>query len=142
MKLEFSAGGIIYRKNGANFEFALILDSYGKWTFPKGHIEKGEKPEVAAKREVSEEIGLKNLKVNKLLEKIDYWFKFENETYHKYVYFFLMGVGDNSELSPQTTEIKEAKWFSAKEAIKHLAYKKDSEIILKKAFEELGIVIS
>ena len=45
LRFEFSAGGIIYRKNNGQFEFALILDSFGKWTIPKGHIEKKEKPE-------------------------------------------------------------------------------------------------
>ncbi len=145
MKFEFSAGGIIYRHKGQEFEFALILDSYDKWTFPKGHIEKHEKPEVAAQREVGEEIGIENLKLIKLLEKIDYWFKSPpaggGQTIHKYVYFYLMEAPVEAELKPQISEIKDAQWFSPKESLNHLGYKKDSERVLRRAFEELKIVV-
>lgn len=141
MKLEFSAGGIIYKKIGNDFSFALILDSYDRWTFPKGHIEKDEKPESAATREASEEIGVKNIKVVKLLDKIDYWFKLHEETYHKYVYFFLIEAPSKARLRPQTTEIKDARWFSPQEAKEVLGYKKDSLPTLEKAFDELKIML-
>ena len=137
MKLEFSAGGIIYKYDGQEFSFVLILDSFGKWTFPKGHIEKGEKPELAAQREVGEEVGIKNLKVIKLIDKIDYWFKDKDELIHKFVYYFLMEAPKDAKLKPQVTEIQDGRWFSPKDAIKILDYKKDSEGLLKKAFAEL-----
>lgn len=141
MKLEFSAGGIIFKKRGDEFQFALVLDSYGKWTFPKGHLEKQEKPESAAQREVSEEIGINDLKIIKILEKIDYWFKLSGETIHKYVYFYLMEAPAEAELHPQTQEIKDAQWFPSKETIARLGYKKDSVKVLRKAFAELKIVL-
>ncbi len=137
MKLEFSAGGIIFKKEGKDYNFALILDSYGKWTFPKGQIEKGEKPEMAAVREVSEEIGLKDLKVIKLLDKIDYWFKDKTELVHKFVYYFLMEASEKTKLKPQIQEIKAVRWFTPKKALEVLGYKKDSEELLKKAIKEL-----
>jgi len=142
MKLEFSAGGIIYKKSGKNFKFGLILDSYSKWTFPKGHIEKGEKPESAALREVGEEVGLENLKVTGLIDKIDYWFKLEKETFHKYVYYFLMEAPADARLVPQASEIKDAQWFEPKKAHEILDYKKDSLHLLTKSFDALKIVIS
>ena len=120
---------------------ALILDSYDHWTFPKGHIEKGEKPAVAAAREVGEEIGLENLKVIKELDKIDYWFKMKGELFHKFVYYFLMEASSQTALKPQTEEIKAAKWFSPEEARAILGYKKDSEELLKKALNELKKVV-
>lgn len=141
MKLEFSAGGIIFKRRGDEFQFALILDSYGKWTFPKGHIEKQEKPDIAAQREISEEIGLNDLRIVKILEKIDYWFKLSGETIHKYVYFYLMEAPAKAKLHAQTQEIKDAQWFPPKETLVHLGYKKDSEKVLRKAFDELKIVL-
>ena len=137
MKLEFSAGGVIYQKLKDDFQFLLILDSYDRWTFPKGHIEKDEKPEIAAKREIAEEVGLKNLKIIQKLAKNDYWFKDEKTFIHKYVYFYLMEAPPESTLKAQTEEIKDAKWFSYTEAQKTISYKKNTASILKKAYEIL-----
>jgi len=131
MKFEFSAGGIIFKKEGKKILIALILDSYDKWTFPKGHIEKGEKPEVAAVREAGEETGLRKLKVVKLLDKIDYWFKQKGELFHKFVYFYLMNAPSTAKLSPQISEIKKAEWRSLDETIKRLGYKEDLELLKK-----------
>jgi 8-oxo-dGTP diphosphatase len=152
VKLEFSAGGIIYRQKQETIEFLLILDSYDKWTFPKGHIEKPESAEDAALREVTEETGLCP-KIIKLLDKIDYWFKTPTlqseprhkasvrggELIHKFVYFYLMEAPADSELSPQLTEIKEAKWFSPHRAKEMLGYRKDDLPLLLQALEELSL---
>jgi len=141
MKLEFSAGGIIFKNTTEGRQFALILDSYNKWTFPKGQIEKGEKPERAASREVGEELGLENLKIIKLLDKIDYWFRLRGELIHKYVYFYLMEAGPKAILKAQKGEVQEARWFLPQEALAILGYKKDSLKLLKNAFDELEIMI-
>lgn len=41
-------------------EFLLIRNTYGhrQWTFPGGGIKRGETPEVAARREAREEVGI------------------------------------------------------------------------------------
>lgn len=141
MKLEFSAGGIVYKKYDSELptiQFALILNHDKKWTFPKGHIERGEKPEEAAIREVGEEIGILDLKVENLLEKIDYWFVFKDEKIHKYVYFYLMEAPCNSELIPQEEEIGDAKWVTPEELKNSIHYKEDIRIV-QKAFDLLKI---
>lgn len=134
MKMEFSAGGVVYFKDGCQSKAALILDSYGKWTFPKGHIEKGEKPEEAAKREVAEEIGITNITRTDLLGKIDYWFKAKNELIHKFVYFYLMQADKEIELQAQTSEITDAQWIEIEEVSKYLSYKADLQEIFPKAY--------
>lgn len=136
--MEFSAGGIVYKKKD-DFEFALILDSYGKWTFPKGHIEKNEKPEAAALRETQEEIGLNQIKIIQLLDKVDFWFKLNNELIHKYVYFYLIESTGDEELVHQVAEVAEAQWFKPAEAFQKIDYKKQNQEILIKTFKILGI---
>ncbi|KKQ90863.1 MAG: NUDIX hydrolase [Berkelbacteria bacterium GW2011_GWA1_39_10] len=133
MRMEFSAGGLIYKKVDKHFQIVLVLDSFDKWTFPKGHIEKGEKPEIAAGREVAEEIGFENVRVVKLLDKISYWFKQDDDTIHKFVYFYLMEAPVNAVLTHQTAELKDARWFFPKDASKIVGYKKDNLPLLKKA---------
>ena len=137
MKFEFSAGGIVYRKNRGQTEIALILDPYDKWSFPKGRIEKGEKPEIAAVREVGEEIGVLNLKPIKLVNKIDYWFKREKITYHKFVYFFLLEAKEGTVLKAQKEEIKDARWFRPLEALDKVGYQKDDVPLLEKTLKIL-----
>lgn len=130
-QMEFSAGGIVYKKDGPEIKFAIILNSYGEWTFPKGHIEKGEKPEEAATREIGEEIGLSNLKIINLIDKIDYWFKLKDILYHKFVYFYLMETAPDSKLEAQVSEITKAVWMSGEEAEKNLKYKEDTPLLRK-----------
>ncbi|MEA2635403.1 MAG: hypothetical protein QOJ33_1179 [Chloroflexota bacterium] len=47
----FSAGGVVYRQTAHGPEVALIKAN-GRWSLPKGSIEKGEKPEATALREI------------------------------------------------------------------------------------------
>src|SRR5580692_10422061 len=59
-----SAGGVVLNKRGQ----VLIVNQRGKsWSLPKGHIEKGEEPLAAARREIYEESGLSDLKYIKPL---------------------------------------------------------------------------
>lgn len=138
MKLEFSAGGVIYRQDKEeNIELALILDPYDKWTLPKGHIELGEKPQIASLREIQEETGLKHLQLAANLGKMDYWFKDEDKNLiHKYVYFYLFKAKEGMPLKPNVGEIKNAKWFSEKE-LKKLTIYKDTQPIIEKALNIL-----
>lgn len=138
MKLEFSAGGLVFRRVDDKIEFVLILDSHDQWTFPKGHIEKGEMPEAAAQREVQEEIGLNDLLVLDLLEKSDYWFREDELLIHKFVYFYLM-ESKVGELKHQVEEIQEARWFDPQKALKIIGYKKQNEKLLKKACGMLNL---
>ncbi len=85
----FSAGGIVYRRQGLGLQVVLIRVR-DAWTLPKGAIEKGEKSHSAALREVQEETGLEVEPQGKLGE-IAYWFVNPQERVrtHKKVTFFL-----------------------------------------------------
>jgi predicted NUDIX family NTP pyrophosphohydrolase len=64
---KISAGLLMYRVRGGELEFLLAHPGgpfwkdrdAGAWTIPKGEIQPGEEPLVAAMREFQEEIGLK-----------------------------------------------------------------------------------
>jgi 8-oxo-dGTP pyrophosphatase MutT (NUDIX family) len=51
---EVSAGGVVVEGG----EVLVIRHARGEWIMPKGHLEEGEEPEEAARREVEEETGL------------------------------------------------------------------------------------
>ncbi|MBR5261612.1 MAG: NUDIX domain-containing protein [Oscillospiraceae bacterium] len=53
-----SAGTFTFRETSGGTEVLMIRTRGGKWSFPKGHIEKGETPQQAALRETLEETGI------------------------------------------------------------------------------------
>ena len=54
-----SCGSIIYRREKDRIRYLLLFQRGSHtWSFPKGHMEAGESEEVAALREVKEEVGL------------------------------------------------------------------------------------
>lgn len=52
-------GAVCYRLADGSVQFKLVRTDAGRWTFPKGHVEKGEAPWVAAQREALEEAGVR-----------------------------------------------------------------------------------
>jgi len=132
MRNEVSAGGIVY--NPKTEKVLLILDSYGRWAFPKGHVEKGETIPQAAIRETSEEVGLKNLKIVKKLGTIKYVFRLKGQLISKVVHVFLM-LTEETKLKPQW-EIQGAKWYDIDKAVDRVDYDNSKEIA-KKAVSEI-----
>ena len=53
-----AAGGVLWRVRGDVTEVAVVhRRRYDDWSLPKGHLERGEHPAVAAVREITEETG-------------------------------------------------------------------------------------
>ena len=110
-----AAGGVVV-KDG---KFVIIIRK-GIPDLPKGHIEKGETPEVAALREVEEETGIGNLQIIKELPSSWHCY-FEHEAWSlKRTYWYLMSTTEAIQPKPQTeegiTEIKligneDIEWF-------------------------------
>ncbi len=135
---EESSGGIIYRREGDNYFFALILDSYGKWTFPKGHIDGKESAEQAAVREIGEEIGIHNLDNKGHLDDLQLKVhKPEQQPFRKLVHVFLFETTD-TELKPQMSEVKDARWYGPQEAHDIIGYE-ETKNIFRQVLDQLNI---
>lgn len=136
---EMSAGGMVYRQADDGYYFVLILDAYDKWTFPKGHVDKGEKEETAALREIGEETGLKNLKSKGYLGETEVKVHKPNEKpFRKLIKYYLVESQDEALMVPDTSELKDVKWYTAKQALDILGYE-NAKDIFKKGLEELGL---
>lgn len=120
---EVSAGGIVFRRDSDGTpRFLLIKDSYAHWGFPKGHLEEGESPVVAATRETREETGLEQLTVQGPIRIIDWHFRFRGRYIHKYCHFFLL-ESPEGECSPQLAEgITAVRWEKLDRALEVLSY--------------------
>ena len=134
-KREFSAGGIVLKREKRRLKVLLIKDGYGKWTWPKGNIGKGESSEDAALRETNEETGLKKLRIVEKIDRINYFYRLHGTLIYKTVYLFLMEAKGRKKFKIQTSEIRDAKWFTPEEALETVAYKGAKET-LKKAIEK------
>ena len=129
IRIEVSAGGIVFQKTRRGIELAMILDPFRKWTFPKGHVEAGETPVRAAMRETREEIGLKRVRHVAPLGTMDFWFN-RDVLVHKFVHYFLFESGSGQTLKPQSGElIKDAQWVSVREALRRSGYKNMGHIL-------------
>jgi 8-oxo-dGTP diphosphatase len=126
---EFSAGGIV--RDGTNLLMVLVKNLEGQsiWTFPKGHIEKGEKAEEAALREVKEETGYQ-CKIIEPFDRIQYWFKRERQLTKKTVTWFLMQAIEKTG-THDPKEIVETKWISITDAARLARYRSDKKILEK-----------
>jgi 8-oxo-dGTP pyrophosphatase MutT (NUDIX family) len=53
------AGTVVFRQNDSQSFYLVVSSSDGlNWVLPKGHIDPGETPEIAALRELAEEAGV------------------------------------------------------------------------------------
>ncbi|HEX3928595.1 MAG TPA: NUDIX domain-containing protein [Gemmatimonadales bacterium] len=120
---EVSAGGIVFRRDADGTpRFLLIKDSYNHWGFPKGHLEDGESPVVAALRETHEETGLEHLIVSGPIRIIDWHFRFRGHYIHKFCHFFLF-ESPHGDANPQVDEgITAVRWEPLDEALEALSY--------------------
>ncbi len=135
-KREFSAGGVIFHSHNGKTHVLLIKDSYGRWSLPKGHIEKGETSEQAALRECAEETGipLGDLKAVEKLGDIKYVYQLHGKKIFKAVSFFL--VESKTTALKHQWEVQDAQWFSPDEAAEKIEYANTKEI-MKKALKRI-----
>ncbi len=128
MRKEKSAGAIVFRKEGGEIKYLVLMRNPKYWDLPKGNIEEGEKEEETVKREVSEETGINDIKIiPNFKESEHYFYRLEGELVSKDVIFFLAET--------QTENVKISKehegyeWFTFDDAVK----KVKSKEMLRKA---------
>ncbi len=94
-----AAGGVVMIDN----QFVAI-ERNGIPDLPKGHIEKGETPEVAAVREVEEETGISDLRIIRELPATWHCYLLEGKWTIKKTSWFLMTTSSGMKNVPQTEE--------------------------------------
>lgn len=126
MYFEKSCGAVVYRKFHGNIEILLIKHiNSGHWSFPKGHMEKGETETETALREVREETGINVILNTAFRETVSYSPKKDTQ---KVVVYFL-GRARSFGLERQEDEIAQIRWVDIGHAPFVLTYENDRQII-------------
>jgi len=136
---ETLAAAFVFQKKDGVYQIVLVLDIFGYWTFPKGHKENEEEIEETIKREITEETGLKEVKIIKKLGERSYMAKDpEKGRIKRNVTDFLVEAFGNTELKIEKSPgIKDGKWFNIDEALELKRYP-DAEESFQKAISYLG----
>lgn len=129
-----SAGGIVFKKTESDTQWLVTQHSLHKaWGFPKGYVgdvDKDEKPEEAALREVAEEGGIQAVIVNPEPVETTYKYQAEGTLFDKTVIYFLMEY-QSGDPNDHDWEVSEAKFVTEAEVMQILTFDTD-----KTAFEK------
>jgi 8-oxo-dGTP pyrophosphatase MutT (NUDIX family) len=102
-----AAGGLVLNKD---LEILMIFRR-NKWDLPKGKLDKGETLEQCALREVEEETGLKNIRLQDHLLTTYHTYHESGKFILKESHWYNMSISGEQALIPQAEEgIAEARW--------------------------------
>jgi 8-oxo-dGTP pyrophosphatase MutT (NUDIX family) len=129
---QVSAGGVVFRRDGERIDVVIVaVGAHNRWQLPKGLVEEGERPEVAAVREAREEAGVDS-EVVELLETVEYWYAGldggERVRFHKRVHFFLLRYL-SGETSNHDWEVNEARWVPIDDASSQLSFENERRVV-------------
>jgi 8-oxo-dGTP diphosphatase len=140
VKEQVSAGGVVFRGDKESAEVVIVsVGGQNRWQLPKGLVEKGESPEIAAVREAREEGGVAS-EVVQTIETVEYWYAgLDNGIrvrFHKRVHFYLLRYlsGDTKD---HDWEVNEARWVPIEEATSQLAFDNERRV-MERARELIG----
>jgi bis(5'-nucleosidyl)-tetraphosphatase len=120
--------------------FLVIQHNAGHWAFPKGHADPDEDGIAAARRELFEETGIRDVTLDLSQVFTEQYFKAGragSRPIRKTVHYFLGAVVDPT-VRPQPEEIRAFRWATLDEARKLITYA-ESRRLLEEAARALGI---
>jgi ADP-ribose pyrophosphatase YjhB (NUDIX family) len=107
-KIIEAAGGVVTNSEGD----VLLIYRLQTWDLPKGKIDKGETPEVAAVREVEEETGLTEIQLGDFIGHTYHTYEQKGKRILKKTHWYKMQTTQKA-LVPQTSEdIEIAEWVN------------------------------
>ncbi|WP_319462174.1 bifunctional NUDIX hydrolase/histidine phosphatase family protein [Micromonospora sp. RTP1Z1] len=119
-----AAGGVAWRPGARGVEVCLVhRPRYGDWSLPKGKLESGEHPLLAAVREMAEETDVRAVPQVRLPT-----VRYRSEGRPKRVDHWSMRAVTAGGFQPDT-EVDEVRWLPVDEAIRLVSYPHDAEVL-------------
>jgi bis(5'-nucleosidyl)-tetraphosphatase len=135
---EISAGIVVFRRTSEGPKFLILYHGGNYWNFPKGHIEGVERDLDAALRETKEEAGLaaRDLRLVRNFKAYErFTFRRGGQSIFKIVIFYLAET--RSKDIKISDEHQGYAWFTYRDANKILGRYRDSQKVLRQAFDFL-----
>lgn len=125
-----SAGGVVVNEDG---KILIVNQNKNSWSLPKGHIDEGEDALAAARREIEEESGVKELELIKELGTYDRY-KIgldgkDNLQELKTIQIFLFKTSQ-MKLHPTDPANPIALWVEKSEVVEYLTHPKDKDFFM------------
>lgn len=127
MRHEKSCGAVILYRADSGIKVLLIKNRSGNWSFPKGHVERGENEFQTALREVREETSLVVTLEKGFREESTY--KIGRNTEKLVVYF--LAFSDTLNVKVQYQEISAFSWVSVENAAEAISFENDRRVLEK-----------
>jgi len=121
------AGCVILSENNPDKVLLINRKKQGDWSFPKGHVEKGESYEECAIREVKEETGL-NVTLSEVFGTVRYKSNSGKDIIAKYFIAYTVG---SETFNPEPKVVP--KWVNISEAGEVLSHKNMSDFYKENA---------
>ncbi len=119
------AGAVVFRKRESQILYLVVSSSDGlNWVLPKGHIDPGETPEIAALRELAEEAGVVGEIIAPL--SVRYFKRAEKEA--NILYFLIRAIG-----STDSIESRVIRWEEQPAALELLSFAEARDALLEGA---------
>lgn len=142
VKNSHSVGIILFRRSPRKLLYLVLKQHQGHWSFPKGHVENGERLIDTAVRELKEETGIKKIDFikKKILLRDEYSFRNGKSKINKIVDYYIAETAVD-KVRIDGDEILNFKWLSFEKSVEKLTFSK-SKRILKKANKIINEYIS
>ncbi|OZV77734.1 NUDIX hydrolase [Micromonospora echinospora] len=120
-----AAGGVAWRPaTGGGIEVCLVhRPRYGDWSLPKGKLEPGEHPLLAALREVAEETDVRGVPQARLPS-----VSYRSEGRPKVVDYWSLRAGADGGFQADT-EVDEVRWLPVAAALELVSYPHDAQVL-------------
>lgn len=115
-----AVGAIVVCRAEGRLLFCLIQNEEGHWGFPKGHLDDGESDIDTVRRELAEETGITEARLDTSHTYTEeYQFERKGKQYNKTVDYFLAFVEKIDNKTPEEfrSEIPDMRWLSYQRAL-------------------------
>lgn len=116
-----AGGGLLTRRQADSLELLLIYRR-GRWDLPKGKQDAGESIESCAMREVREELGIANVRIEQPLGSTVHGYREAGRYMVKTTHWYEMSTSVTAFRPQREEDIEEARWMTWEEARKRIGF--------------------